>query len=105
MKLLIAFVLVGLVACTGMSLEQRAETAYGSYVAVEKTAAEAIQSPEVSDQTKLRIQQAARNAKPVADALLVALVSFRKNRNDSDELHRALMIAEPTLAAFAAEVP
>lgn len=92
-------------ACQGLTVEQKAEVAYGSFVTAEKAAAQAIASPEISDGVKHQIQVADTEAKPPADALEAALLAYRKNKDNADALTQALNIAAPAIAAFAGVVP
>lgn len=103
MKFLIALTLLTLTACSGMSLQSRAEATYGSFVVTEKSAAELIQSPNVPDSTKVKIQAADTAAKPVADALLAAILGYRVSPANADALQRALSVAIPAIATFAKE--
>lgn len=91
--------------CSGMPIEQQAQALYGTFVTTEKAAQQAIQSPEISDAVKLKIQAADRDAKPAADALEAALLAYRKDKGNPDLLEKALSIAAPAIAAFGGVTP
>lgn len=103
MKILLALSLFALTACAGLSFQGRADAAYGSFVAAETAGAELIQSPEVSDATKAKIKSADAKAKPVADALLAAIVECRRVDCDPTTLRDALAAALPAINTLALE--
>lgn len=102
-QVILSFVIGALCACSTMSLEDRAAALYGTFVVAEQTGASLIQSNAVSDDIKLRIQAADADAKPVADALLSALVAFRKNRGNPDPLIRAIETSKGIITTLAVE--
>lgn len=71
------------VACTHLSIERHAVGLYGTYMLAAEAGSEIIQSPEVPDRVKLSIQRADARAKPAADALMAALLSYRKFKSSS----------------------
>lgn len=72
--------------CAHMDLEQRASAVYGTYTIAVEEGARALQSPEIPDATKLKIQSAIREAKPLAQILYTALTTYRRTRDPTDAL-------------------
>lgn len=101
--LLVAACTVALAGCASLSLDSEATAAYGSFVVAEKAGAELIQSPEVPDGTKAKIKSADAKAKPVADALLGAIVECRRVQCDPATLQGALTAALPAITLLAME--
>lgn len=99
------FTALAVPGCSGLSMEQKAETIYGTFITAENSAAQVIGSPEISDTVKQKIQVADSKAKPVADALEAAILAYRKDQGNPDLLQKALDIAEPVITAFAGAVP
>lgn len=90
-------------ACANMALDARATALYGSFVVAESSAAELIQSPEVDEGLKHQIQRVDNEAKPAADALLAALLNYRKFKGDAerDALQRSLDTAQHPIVSLA----
>jgi len=103
MKSLLCLVALALTACQGLSLESKAEATYGTFVAAEQAGASLVQSSEVSDSVKAQIKSADAAAKPVADALLSAIVAYRADPKSADALQGALTVALPAITILATE--
>ncbi len=91
---------LSLMGCSGLNIESRAEATYGSFVALEQSAAQLMQSPDVSDALKTRLQQADAAAKPAAEALLAALLVYHRT-HDAAPLNTALDQAHADIAPLA----
>jgi hypothetical protein len=65
----VAIVFTALLVGACASLERKSYALYGSFVIFEEQGAKLIQSPEVPNSVKLKIQEADKVAKPAADGL------------------------------------
>jgi len=90
--LLLLVVMLALHACGSANplaraetVEQKAYAAYGTFVIIEEQAAKAVSSGELSRSAVVRIGDADRRAKPVADSLLEATLEFELIRDEYEE--------------------
>lgn len=86
-----------------------ADSAYMGWRIATETGAQIIQSPEISDATKAKVQAAARAAQPLAEGLWTALYSAatappENKASKLTELQQALLLAVPALTAYARAV-
>lgn len=103
--ILALYLLLSFAGCAGSTLETRADAAYGSFVVAEQAAAQAIQSPAISDSVKLKIQKDEAAAKPLSDSLEAAILAYKQSPTAEGQLSQALDAAIAAINTLAAEVP
>lgn len=72
------------------TVEQKAYAAYGTFVIFEEQGAKLVASGEIPRSAVIRIGEADRRAKPVADNLLEATLEFEQVRDEYETCNSAL---------------
>jgi hypothetical protein len=106
--LLLALMMQGCATLTGPTdaaetVEQKAFALYGTYVVFEERAADLIRNPDVPNEAKQAIQDAAVPAKPVADSVLELVLAAEGVSDEFEDSEDDLLLVSMRLEAWIAE--